>query len=182
MTDLLAQLSTDLAARTQPCSRGCRDPAPPERHRSATLWQPDVVVASEQSLPGARSSSWSCQEDRLQRRSSPAATAARTSPCCVSRRRRRRLPSFRARRNRARSRWRWARMERAARPCGWAPSTSPGRMAQHGRRAHRPAHRARPAPCAARGGRTGVQRRRHVPRHVDLRPAGSRARHSRCHA
>ena len=52
MTDLLAQLSTDLAARTaalQAAVAAVR--LSPERHLSATLWQPDVAVASEQSLP-----------------------------------------------------------------------------------------------------------------------------------
>jgi S1-C subfamily serine protease len=52
MTDLLAQLSTDLAARTaalQSAVAAVR--LSPERHLSATLWQPDVAVASEQSLP-----------------------------------------------------------------------------------------------------------------------------------
>ena len=50
--DLLTRLSTDLAARTAALQgavvaiRLAR-----ERHLSATLWQPDVVIASEQSLP-----------------------------------------------------------------------------------------------------------------------------------
>ena len=52
-SDLLAQLSSDLAARTaalQGAAAAIR--VSPERHISGTFWQPDVVVASEQSLPG----------------------------------------------------------------------------------------------------------------------------------
>ena len=50
--DLLTRFSTDLAARTaalQGAVVAIR--LPRERHLSATLWQPDVVIASEQSLP-----------------------------------------------------------------------------------------------------------------------------------
>jgi S1-C subfamily serine protease len=52
MENLLTQLSSDLAARTaalQGAVAGIR--LPRVRHVSAILWRPDVVVASEQSLP-----------------------------------------------------------------------------------------------------------------------------------
>ena len=52
MENLLTQLSSDLAARTaalQGAVAAIR--LPRERHVSAILWRPDVVVASEQSLP-----------------------------------------------------------------------------------------------------------------------------------
>jgi len=52
MTDLIARLSAELSARTaasQAAVAAIR--LSPERHLSATLWQPDVAVASEQSLP-----------------------------------------------------------------------------------------------------------------------------------
>src|SRR3989454_7504393 len=50
--DVLAQLSTALAARVA-AVRGAivAIRLPGERHLTGTLWQPDVVVASEQSLP-----------------------------------------------------------------------------------------------------------------------------------
>ena len=52
MTDLLAQLSTDLAARTEALqSSVAAIRLSSERHLSATLWQPEVAVSSEQSLP-----------------------------------------------------------------------------------------------------------------------------------
>jgi ATP/maltotriose-dependent transcriptional regulator MalT len=49
--DLLARFSADLAARTaalQGAVVAIR--LPRERHLSATLWQPDVVIASEQMI------------------------------------------------------------------------------------------------------------------------------------
>src|SRR5436309_3745013 len=51
-TDVLAQLSSALAARTaavQGSIAAIR--LADERHLTGTLWQPDIVVTSEQSLP-----------------------------------------------------------------------------------------------------------------------------------
>jgi S1-C subfamily serine protease len=52
MADLIEQLSAELSARRaafQASVAAIR--VQPERHLSATLWQPDVAIASEQSLP-----------------------------------------------------------------------------------------------------------------------------------